>query len=49
MNSVATGFGADIQDRISDAGGFAKEDLIFAHESEGERIDQRIQRVSIVE
>src|SRR5438309_1578721 len=49
MNSIASGFGADVQDGIADARSFAKEDLIPAHQSKRERVDQRIQRVCVIE
>ena len=49
MNAVAASLCANVQDRISDSGGLAKKDLIAAHQSEGKRVDQRIQCVTIVE
>ena len=48
MNAVAPGLRANIQHGISRAGRFAKEDLIVAHQAEGESINQRIERVGIV-
>ena len=49
MNAVAAGLCSDIQNRIADPRGFAEKDLILAHQAERESIDQRIQRVSIIE
>src|SRR6185295_10189558 len=48
MNSVASGFCTDVKHRITDAGGFAEEDLIVSHETECKRIYERVQRISIV-
>ena len=49
VNPVSSRFGAHVQDRITDAGCFTEEDLISAHQSERECVDEWIQRVSIVE
>src|SRR5882672_2471125 len=49
MNTIAAGLGADVQNGIADPGRFAKENLIYAHQAEREGVNQRIQRIGIVE
>src|SRR5688572_16191549 len=49
MNAIAPCFGADVKDWVADSGGFAEEDLVLAHQSECEGIDQRIKGVGIIE
>src|SRR5215510_1055661 len=49
MNTVTSGLGADVEDRIPDAGSFAEKDLVLSHQAQGESIHQRVERISVVE
>ena len=48
MNPVTSCFCADVKHGITDARRFSEEDLIVTHKSQRERVDQRIQCVSII-
>src|SRR5437016_14311878 len=49
MNAIAAGLRPNIQNRISNARRLTEENLISTNEPERERVDERIQRVSVVE
>ena len=49
MDTVASGFGADVDYRIALAGSARVEDLVFAHQAHGECIYQRIAGVARLE
>ena len=49
VDAVAAGFRADVDDRVADAGGPAKEDFIVAEDAESEDVDQRIAVVAFLE
>src|SRR6266404_4114311 len=49
MNAIASGFRADIENGIADTARLTKKDLVLFHYSERECIDERIERVSIIE
>src|SRR5204863_9514059 len=47
--TVATGFGADVEDRVADAAGRAARDLFVPQHSETKNIDERISLKAFVE
>ena len=49
MNPVASRFRADVKDRIANAGRLAEEDLVPAHQPECERVNEWVERISVVE
>ena len=49
MNPVAPRFGAEIDHGISNAGRRATEDLVFLGNPQTKHIDQRIERIDVVE
>ena len=49
VDAVAAGLGADVDDRVADAGGLGVEDLVVADEAEREGVDQRIAAVAGLE
>src|SRR6185436_12578346 len=49
MDPVASCFRANIKNRIADTGRLSEKDLIPAHQSQRKRVDERIERISIVE
>src|SRR5437879_13748666 len=49
MNAIAAGLSSNIQSRIANVRRFTEENLIRTNEPEREGIDERIQRISVVE
>ena len=49
VDAVASGLGADVDHRVSDAGRLGAEDLIEANQAERESVDQRIAGVAGLE
>ena len=49
MNAVAAGFGADVDDGIAGSGGLGVKDFVFADQTEGEGVDQRVAAVTGLE
>ena len=49
MNAVATGFRAEIDDRIADAGGFGVENLVRFGDADGHGVDQNIAVIARME
>ena len=49
VDAVATGFGADVDHRIADAGGGAEEDAVLGRDPDGHRVDQRVAVIGGVE
>jgi hypothetical protein len=48
MNAITSGLGADVQNRVTNAGRFTKEDLVLFYQAEREGIYQRVQGICIV-
>ena len=49
MDTVAAGFRADVDDRITDAGSRSEEDLIFGEDTQGECVDEIVSVVARLE
>jgi hypothetical protein len=49
VDAVAAGLGADVDDRVADAGGLGVEDFVDLDQAEGEGVDQRIAAVAGLE
>jgi hypothetical protein len=49
VDAVAAGFSADINYRIADPSGFGEKDVFLSRDAEGERVNQRILRVTRLE
>ena len=49
MDAVAAGLGADVVDRVADAGGLPLDDVVVAGEAEAQHVHQRVAGVHLVE
>ena len=49
MYAVASRLRADVENGIAYSSGLAEKDLIVSHQSEREGVDERVQRVRVVE
>ena len=49
MDAVAAGLGADVVDRVADAGRLALDDLVVARQAQAQHVDQRVAGVDLVE